>query len=77
MAKPLSAIRKSGDRVLETGLYRALHSTPHSLIQAELYFEGCQFRACKLCPLGVFYRLDEEQFIKSSIRVAPVIAMAS
>ena len=49
----------SGDKVPESGVYKALHSTPHRLVWRVLYFEGNRFHRCKLCPLGVLYRLEE------------------
>jgi hypothetical protein len=55
----------TGDIVPLSGLYVALHSTPHKLIESELCFEGTRFRKCRLCPLGVLYRLEG-----SSVRVS-------
>jgi hypothetical protein len=49
---------KGGDLVPESGVYTALHSTPHRLIWRVMYFEGHRFQRCKLCPLGVLYRLE-------------------
>lgn len=48
----------TGDVVPMTGLYATLHSTPHKLIESELCFEGTRFGQCRLCPLGVLYRLE-------------------
>ena len=48
----------AGDVVPISGLYAALHSTPHKLIESELCFEGTRFGQCRLCPLGVLYRLE-------------------
>jgi hypothetical protein len=50
---------KSGDVVPTSGVYKVLHSTPHMLIERELYVEGSKFRRCKVCPLGLIYRLQE------------------
>jgi len=50
---------KGGDLVPQSGSYTALHSTPHRLLWRVLYVEGHRFQRCKLCPLGVLYRLDE------------------
>jgi hypothetical protein len=71
-----SKILKSGEQVPETGVYQALHSTPHALIQHEIHFEGSTFRGCKLCPLGVLYRLDRQCVSTLPIPSAPVTAMA-
>lgn len=49
----------SGDVVPTSGSYTALHSTPHRLVHREIYVEGNRFEACKLCPLGVIYRLEQ------------------
>ena len=49
----------SGDVVPTSGSYAALHSTPHKLLHREIYVEGNHFEACKLCPLGVIYRLEQ------------------
>jgi hypothetical protein len=73
---PKSRILKSGDRVPDTGVYHALHSTPHTLIQHEIHFEGSTFRSCRLCPLGVLYRLDSQCVSKFPILSAPVRALA-
>ncbi|MGA9528982.1 MAG: hypothetical protein WBS24_12785 [Terriglobales bacterium] len=51
---------KPGDKVPTSGVYAVLHSTPHRLIEHEAYIEGRQFRGCRACPLGVWYRLDEQ-----------------
>ena len=48
-----------GDLVLTSGVYTSIHSTPHTLIERELYVEGAHFERCKLCPFGVLYRLEE------------------
>ncbi len=50
---------RSGDVVPTSGVYKVLHSTPHMLIERELYVEGSKFRSCKACPLGLIYRLHE------------------
>lgn len=50
---------KGGDFVPTSGLYAALHSTPHKLVEREMYVEGDRFQRCRLCPLGVLYRLEE------------------
>jgi hypothetical protein len=49
---------RSGDLVKESGTYAVLHSTPHSLIQHATHIEGTRFHECKLCPMGVWYRLE-------------------
>jgi hypothetical protein len=54
----LFRIFKAGDIVPTSGVYAVLHSTPHALIQRELYLKGTRFQRCKLCPLGVLYRLE-------------------
>ncbi|MGA6982867.1 MAG: hypothetical protein WBZ11_15040 [Candidatus Sulfotelmatobacter sp.] len=48
----------SGDVVPTSGSYAAFHSTPHKLVHHEIYIEGNHFEACRLCPLGVIYRLE-------------------
>jgi hypothetical protein len=50
---------RAGDPVPTSGVYAALHSTPHKLVERVFYVEGGRFRRCKLCPLGVMYRLDQ------------------
>jgi hypothetical protein len=50
---------KSGDVVPTSGVYKVLHSTPHMLIEHEMCLEGSKFRSCKVCPLGLIYRLHE------------------
>ena len=50
---------KSGDRVPKSGQYASLHSTPHAFIEHVFCVEGTFFRGCRMCPLGVFYRLEE------------------
>ena len=50
---------KAGDLVPTSGMYAALHSTPHTLIEHAIYVEGGTFRRCRMCPLGVLYRLEK------------------
>jgi hypothetical protein len=50
---------KSGDVVPTSGSYASLHSTPHRLVQREMHTRGDRFEDCKLCPLGVLYRLEQ------------------
>ncbi len=50
---------KSGDNVPTSGSYAALHSTPHRLVEREIHIAGERFAECKLCPLGVLYRLEQ------------------
>ena len=50
---------KNGELVTASGVYSALHSTPHKLVEHATYVEGDLFESCRLCPLGVIYRLDE------------------
>ena len=50
---------KSGDVVPTSGSYAALHSTPHKLLERAVHVEGERFEPCKLCPLGVLYRLEQ------------------
>ena len=49
---------KSGERVPASGVYRVLHSLPHSAMPREMYFEGSRFPECPICPGGVLYRLE-------------------
>ena len=49
---------RSGDLVPESGVYAVLHSTPHALIQHITHVEGARFHECRMCPLGVWYRLE-------------------
>ena len=49
---------RSGELVPESGLYAVLHSTPHTLIQHATHLEGTRFHECRMCPLGVWYRLE-------------------
>lgn len=55
----LLKMHKSGDRVPESGVYAVLHSTPHMLIEHQVNFEGGRFGECRMCPLGVLYRLEK------------------
>jgi hypothetical protein len=50
---------KSGDMVPASGSYAVLHSTPHKLPQRSVHIEGDKFEPCRLCPLGVLYRLEQ------------------
>jgi hypothetical protein len=50
---------KDGDVVPTSGSYAALHSTPHRLLEWAVHVEGERFEPCKLCPLGVLYRLEQ------------------
>ena len=54
------SVFKDGDLVTASGVYSALHSTPHKLVKRATYVEGERFESCRLCPLGVIYRLDEQ-----------------
>jgi hypothetical protein len=60
----------SGDLVTESGLYAVLHSTPHSLIEHAIHIEGTRFHECRMCPLGVWYRLEAPQ-VWTSDRMLP------
>ena len=55
-------IFRSGDLVTESGMYAVLHSTPHALIQHAIHIEGTRFNGCKMCPMGVWYRLEASHF---------------
>jgi hypothetical protein len=57
---------KTGDLAPVSGVYRALHSTPHTLIQREICREGGRFPGCNMCPLGVLYRLESRCLSESS-----------
>ena len=59
---------RSGDLVTESGMYAVLHSTPHTLIQHRSHIEGDRFQECKMCPMGVWYRL-EAQHVRGSGRI--------
>jgi hypothetical protein len=61
---------KSGDLVTQSGIYAVLHSTPHMLIDHQIYVEGARFRGCRMCPLGVLYRLEEQCVPTSSPNLA-------
>src|SRR5438094_136146 len=50
---------KAGDLVPTSGMYAALHSTPHTLIKYVIYVEGEAFRRCRMCPFGVLYRFEK------------------
>jgi hypothetical protein len=60
-------IFKDGDCVPASGVYAALHSTPHRLVERVAYLEGHRFQSCWLCPSGVLYRLDK-QGVSTSFR---------
>jgi hypothetical protein len=49
---------RSGDIVPASGSYAALHSTPHKLLERSVHIEGDRFEPCRMCPLGVLYRLE-------------------
>ena len=51
---------KDGDIVPASGVYAALHSTPHRLVERVAHLEGDRFQSCCLCPSGVLYRLEEQ-----------------
>ena len=53
-----SRFYRSGEMVPESGVYAVLHSTPHALIQHVTHIAGTRFHECKLCPLGVWFRLE-------------------
>ena len=40
---------KDGDLVITSGVYGALHSTPHKLVERATYVEGDRFESCRLC----------------------------
>jgi hypothetical protein len=50
---------RSGDLVPASGSYAALHSTPHKLVERSVHIEGDKFEECRMCPLGVLYRLEQ------------------
>ena len=50
---------KPGDMVPASGVYATWHSTPHALIEHTMCVEGQRFPGCRLCPLGVLYRLEK------------------
>ncbi len=62
---------KGGDVVPESGVYKALHSTPHRLPWRVIYLEGDHFQRCKLCPLGVLYRLEVPCVPHTQVVTAP------
>ena len=49
---------RPGDLVRTSGVYELLHSTPHTVRQWAMYFEGSRFLQCGSCKEGVFYRLE-------------------
>jgi hypothetical protein len=61
---------KGGDLVPTSGLYAALHSTAHKLVESVTYVEGDRFQRCRLCPLGVLYRLEKPDIPVSSTTVS-------
>ena len=63
-------IFRSGDLVTESGWYAVFHSTPHALIQHAVHIEGARFHECKLCPMGVWYRL-EASHVRGLKRIPP------
>jgi hypothetical protein len=54
----LFSIFKLGDVVPTSGVYATWHSTPHALIEHTICLEGQRLPGCRLCPLGVMYRLE-------------------
>ena len=56
---PMANTFKSGDLVPDSGVYAVLHSTPHRLIDRQIFVQGARFHSCRICPLGVLYRLVE------------------
>jgi hypothetical protein len=55
----LFSMFKPGDVVPTSGVYATWHSTPHALIEHTICLEGQRFPGCRLCPLGVMYRLEK------------------
>ncbi len=51
---------KGGDIAPTSGVYSTLHSTPHKIGERATYIEGEHFKECWMCPLGVWYRLEEQ-----------------
>ena len=51
-------VLRSGEKVPASGIYRVLHSMPHTSEQREMYFEGSRFSECEVCRGGVLYRLE-------------------
>lgn len=51
-------VLKSGEKVPASGIYRVLHTQPHSIELREMYFEGSRFPECEICSAGVRYRLE-------------------
>jgi len=72
----LRHIFRSGDLVTESGLYAVLHSTPHALIQHAIHIEGTRFQGCKMCPMGVWYRLEASHVHRSG-RIPPDVAVSA
>jgi hypothetical protein len=67
----LLKMHKSGDLVRESGVYAVLHSTPHMLIEHEICFEGSRFRGCRVCPLGLLYKLETPSVPHTFVDLAP------
>ncbi len=51
-------VLRSGEKVRASGIYRVLHSMPHTAGQREMYFEGSRFAECEVCRADVLYRLE-------------------
>src|ERR1700744_4890602 len=54
----------SGEKVPASGIYRVLHSTPHTTAQREMYFEGSRFPECPTCAAGLLFRLESPCIFK-------------
>jgi hypothetical protein len=62
---------KAGDVAPTSGVYATLHSTPHKLVERAAYVEGDKFRGCRICPMGVWYRL-EAQHVSTPLQVGMI-----
>lgn len=49
---------KCGDRVPTSGVYQVFHSSPHSMVGREIYFEGSRFPECGSCSGRALYQLE-------------------
>lgn len=67
---------RSGDLVPVSGSYAVLHSTPHKLVERSVHIEGDKFEQCRMCPLGVLYRLEQSGIQRPLFVDAHLEAMA-
>jgi hypothetical protein len=67
---------RSGEQVPASGIYLALHSTPHRAPERDMYFEGSRFPECGICQTGVLYRLESPCVVVRTPVMAEMVSAA-